>query len=233
MDPLYRLLDSRLLRRTRRVTAEGALPPDRRQPLEAGGGNLFVFFNLESAFAMGHAILGVAPPDGPVSTFSFFRKARRIAARARVATIREDLTFREIIDRGGWILHGTDDDAWLEHMTCCLALQCPRERCEQARAYFKAIARDPGIYRLLTRNCIHICRLALAAGGVRMLGRRGHPFRTMLPRRVYLHAAKARGASPFQAWRYWFPAVEPPADLAARYRVRPVKIPSLITPLDE
>lgn len=229
MGRLYELIDSRLLHRARAVTAKEALAEDSQQPLKAGWATVFVFFNLESAFAMGHAILGLAEPGGPVRTFSFFRRARSVVAPAKVATIREAVTFRQIIDRDGWILHGTDDDIWWEHMTCCLALQCSQKTYREALAYFQGIAARPGTYGLLTRNCIHICRRALAAGGIRMLDGRGRPFHTVLPRRVYLKAIGARGAAPFGAWRYWFPAAPPPPNPEG-HRVRPLKMPSLMAP---
>ena len=234
MDRLYRLLDSRLLRRARAVTATQAIPPELwdAEAGEADACNLFVFFNLESAFAMGHSILGLARNGGPVETFSFSRRARKVIAPAKVATIREEITFDQIVERGGWILHGREDDIWYEHMTCCLALECPQRAYERALAFFRAVAEHPGTYGLITRNCIHICRQALAAGGVHVLDGRGRPFRTILPRHVYLKAAGAKGARAYRAWRYWFPLAEPPRNPQG-YRVRPVKMPALMGPLDE
>lgn len=155
----------------------------------------------------------------------FLRKAHKLVAPAKVATIREEVTFQQIVDRRGWTLHGTDDDVWYEHMTCCIALQCSFEAYDRIGTKAAALRADPGIYRLLSRNCIHVCRELLAAGGVRLLRGDGRPFRTILPCQVFCRSVSVTGAVPFRAWKYWFPAVPAPKD---GHRVRPVRLPALM-----
>lgn len=221
MGRLYEFLATRLLRRARRIFQDQALPPGLQRPLDADACKVIVFFNLESAFAMGHSILGLEAPGQPLLTFSFFRKSRRVVAPAKVATIREEITFQQVVERSGWILHGTDDDQWNEHMTCCLALSCSPQAYERVLRAARAVQEHPGTYLLLSRNCIHVCRRQLAAGGIRMLKGNGRPFRTILPRRVACDAAGAEGAEPLGAWRYWFAPSPAPRN---GYRVRPLRV---------
>lgn len=221
MGLLYKAVSNETFRHAREAQRADALSPSEQVAHPQDPYCIYLFFNLESAFAMGHSILGLSRRDGTLETYSFFRRAHRIIAPAKVAVAKNEATFQQIRERSGWILQGIPADTWNEHMTCCIALSCSSDAFEGVRTYIRSIAAHPGTYGLITRNCIHICRKALHAGGIHLLDRKGRRFRTILPKRVFCEAEYVEGAHRMGAWKYWFPEAEPPDN---PYRVRPIRI---------
>ncbi len=70
--------------------------------------------------------------------------------------------------------------------------------------------RQPGTYDLITYNCLTFCEEALSAGGIHLITRSGRKLHTIIPKDAFKEVAGAKGAHPYQAWKYWFPLGEPP-----------------------
>lgn len=198
------------LRRCHEVQQREARPATEWAPVPPGSFNVFILFNLEAAWDEGHCILALGPVGGPFQTYSYYRHSTKIEAPGIMADLRDPMTFAELQQRSGWIVHGQPGNWWNEHVNCAIALACDKRAFEGVRAYAEQRRRHTGTYNLVTYNCLTFCDEALAAGGIRLTVRDGRPLRTIIPKDAFREVDGACGAEPFEAWKYWFPLGTPP-----------------------
>lgn len=200
------------LRRCHEVQQREARPTAEWVPVPPGSFNVFLLFNLEAAWDEGHCILAIGPVGGTFQTYSYYRHSTKIEAPGLMANLRQPMTFAELAQTSGWIVHGQPGNWWNEHVNCAIALACDQRAFEGVRAYAEARKKDPGTYNLVTYNCLTFCDDALRAGGIRLTVRDGRPLRTIVPKDAFREIDGVEGAEPFEAWKYWFPLGTPPAN---------------------
>ncbi|NBJ67134.1 hypothetical protein [Adlercreutzia caecimuris] len=149
---------------------------------------------------------------GPFETYSYYRHSTKLEAPGIMACLRDPMTFAALEQASGWIVHGEPGNWWNEHVNCAIALVCDEVSFNGVRAYAEQRRQHPGTYNLVTYNCLTFCDDALRAGGIRLTARSGRAVRTIIPKDAFKDVDGVRGARPFQAWKYWFPLGEPPAD---------------------
>jgi hypothetical protein len=171
-----------------------------------------LLFNLTAAFDEGHCVLALGSVHGELQTFSYYRHSHlKIKAPGLVAQLRYPMTFAQIIDSSGWIYHGNDGHYWQEHFDCGLAISVTADQCDRMLAYARAVASQPGTYQLFDNNCLDFARDALFKAGIIVLGKKGEPVNTMIPKDFFKAAHDVTGASRFGQWKYWFKlAPKPP-----------------------
>lgn len=200
------------LRRSHEVQQRETVPESQWSSVPAGFYNVFLLFNLEAAWDEGHCILALGAVGGPLQTYSYYRHSTKVEAPGIMADLRKPMTFADLEKSSGWIVHGEPGNWWNEHVNCAIALACDEVAFNGVRAYAEERRRDPGTYNLVTYNCLTFCDDALEAGGIRLITRSGHRLRTIVPKDAFREVSGVRGAEPFQAWKYWFPLGEPPAN---------------------
>lgn len=94
---------------------EALLPAAWTKP-PANSYNVFLLFNLEAAWDEGHCILALGPVGGPLQTYSYYRHSSQLEAPGIMADLREPMTFAELQERSGWIVHGQPGNWWNEHV---------------------------------------------------------------------------------------------------------------------
>ena len=198
------------LRRCHEVQQREAIPKAEWAPTAAGSFNVFFLFNLEAAWDEGHCILALGPADGPLETYSYYRRSSKITAPGLMASLRDPMAFTDLERASGWIMHGQPGNWWNEHVNCAIALTCDESTFHAVRTYAESRAARPGTYNLVTYNCLTFCDEALDAGGIRLLTHSGRRVRTIIPKDAFKDVSGVRGARPFRAWKYWFPLGQPP-----------------------
>lgn len=186
------------------------IPPANRVRPPAGSYGVYVLFNLEAAAAEGHAILALGPVDGLLETYSFYRPGTQKEAPAIMACLRDPMTFSQIQQASGWIIHGQPGNWWNEHLNAALALWCDEGAYQAIRAYAEATKKDPGTYNLITRNCITFVEEALREGSVALVDEMKVELDSIIPKDAFRKAHDVRGAQKLGAWKYWFPITDAP-----------------------
>lgn len=174
-------------------------------PVPPGSYNVFLLFNLEAAWDEGHCILALGPVDGPFQTYSYYRHSTKVQAPGIMASLRQPMTFAELQEASGWIVHGQPGNWWNEHVNCAIALTCGESAFEGVCAFAEARKKDTGTYNLITYNCLTFCDDALKSGGICLTTRDGRPLHTVIPKDAFREVDGVKGAEPFEAWKYWFP----------------------------
>lgn len=198
------------LRRCHAAQRRQALPPARWAPIPPDSYNVFLLFNLEAAWDEGHCILALGPVGGTFQTYSYYRHSTKIQAPGIMADLRMPMTFAELQEKSGWIVHGQPGNWWNEHVNCAIAFTCSSDAFEGVQAYAKARKANTGTYNLITYNCLTFCEEALESGGIRLTTRSGRPLRTFIPKDAFREVEGVKGAEAFKAWKYWFPLGTPP-----------------------
>lgn len=190
---------------------EALLPAAWTKP-PANSYNVFLLFNLEAAWDEGHCILALGPVSGPLQTYSYYRHSSQLEAPGIMADLREPMTFAELQERSGWIVHGQPGNWWNEHVNCAIALWCDEATFRAVQACAEDRRAHTGTYNLITYNCLTFCDEALAAGGIHLLTESGRELHTIIPKDAFRDVDRVEGAHPFEAWKYWFPLGEPPSN---------------------
>ena len=201
-----------VLERAHRDQVREAIPPAERAAPEAGAFNVLILFNLEAAFDEGHAILGLGPVDGPIQTYSYYRHGNALRAPALMADLRQPMTFRDLTEASGWIVHGQPGNYWNEHVNAALAMACEASAYERIHSYAEGVREHPGTYDLVTHNCLGFVEDALREGGMRLVTHSGRPLHSIVPKDAFEDAMAVRGAMRFGAWKYWFPRTPAPSN---------------------
>ncbi len=208
---LLREEDAKLtLEHARKIQEAECVPPASQKPAPDGSFGLFVLFNLEAAYDEGHAILALGPVGGPLQTYSYYRPTPKLRAPALVASLLRPMTFDELERSSGWLIHGVDHNYWNEHVNAAVALWCGRDAYEMIRAVADQTKDAPGIYDLVTHNCLHFVEDALSAGGVRLTTKSGRDLHTIIPKDAFAEVSGAQGAERLGEWKYWFPIAPEP-----------------------
>ena len=147
---------------------EALLPAAWTKP-PANSYNVFLLFNLEAAWDEGHCILALGPVGGPLQTYSYYRHSSQLEAPGIMADLKEPMTFAELQERSGWIVHGQPGNWWNEHVSCAIALWCDEVTFRAVQACAEDRRAHTGTYNLITYNCLTFCDEALAAGGIQHL----------------------------------------------------------------
>lgn len=189
---------------------EETIPSDEQVTPPQGSYAAYVLFNLEAAAAEGHAILAIGPVDGPLETYSFYRPGTQKEAPAVMACLREPMTFRQIEESSGWIVHGQQGNWWNEHVNAALASWCDEAVYQAIREHAEATRKNPGMYNLITRNCITFVEETLETGGVALVDAAGLKLKSVVPKEAFRKASDVRGAWKLGAWKYWFPITDAP-----------------------
>ena len=190
---------------------EALLPAAWTKP-PANSYNVFLLFNLEAAWDEGHCILALGPVGGPLQTYSYYRHSSQLEAPGIMADLKEPMTFAELRERSGWIVHGQPGNWWNEHVNCAIALWCDEATFRAVQACAEDRRAHTGTYNLITYNCLTFCDEALAAGGIHLLTESGRELHTIVPKDAFRDVDRVEGAHPFEAWKYWFPLGEPPSN---------------------
>lgn len=187
-----------------------AIPHAEQQVPPQGSYAAYVLFNLEAADAEGHAILAIGPVGGSLETYSFYRPGTQKEAPAIMACLRDPMTFTQIENASGWIVHGQPGNWWNEHVNAALALWCDDSAYQAIRECAEKTRKNPGTYNLITRNCITFVEEALEAGGVALVDEAGLKLKSIVPKDAFRKAKGTRGAQKLGAWKYWFPITTAP-----------------------
>lgn len=171
---------------------------------------IFMLFNLEAADDMGHCILALGPVNGPFETYSFYRQGTKTEAPALMACLRDPMTFEQLRDANGWIIHGQPGNYWNEHVNTAIAMWCDKAAYEKARAFAQTKKNDPGEYNLITYNCLTFVDEALHDAGIHLRGKYDGRVRTIIPKEAFFDIDTVQGAHRFEAWKYWFDVTEAP-----------------------
>ena len=150
---------------------EALLPAAWTKP-PANSYNVFLLFNLEAAWDEGHCILALGPVGGPLQTYSYYRHSSQLEAPGIMADLREPMTFAELQERSGWIVHGQPGNWWNEHVNCAIALWCDEATFRAVQACAEDRRAHTGTYNLITYNCLTFCDEALAAGAASTCSRK-------------------------------------------------------------
>lgn len=177
-------------------------------PSDAYG--IYILFNLEAAYDEGHAILALGPIGGNLETYSYYRHSSKVIAPGIMACLMEPMTFKQIIDDSGWILHGQKGNYWNEHMNAALAMWTNLDSYARVREAAEKRKADNGMYDLVTNNCITFVEEALAAGGIKLLKRDDDQTHTFIPKDAFRKIRDVEGAYKLDAWKYWFEITDPP-----------------------
>ncbi len=159
---------------------EALLPAAWTKP-PANSYNVFLLFNLEAAWDEGHCILALGPVGGPLQTYSYYRHSSQLEAPGIMADLKEPMTFAELRERSGWIVHGQPGNWWNEHVNCAIALWCDEATfraagCRDRRAHIVLII----LYHHPQPHST-LCDEALAAGGIHRLTESGRELHNYCP----------------------------------------------------
>lgn len=170
----------------------------------------FMLFNLEAADDMGHCILALGPVGGELETYSFYRHGTKTKAPALMACLRDPMTFDQLREANGWVIHGQPGNYWNEHVNAAIAMWCNKATYEKARAFAQAKKASPGEYDLITCNCLTFVDEALSEAGISLLGKHDGHIRTIIPKEAFFDIDAVQGAHRFEAWKYWFNVTKAP-----------------------
>ncbi|MEY8436845.1 hypothetical protein AAK967_03750 [Atopobiaceae bacterium 24-176] len=204
-------VDTRLTRRhAHRVQQEQSVPAADWAPVPEGSYLVALLFNLMAAFDEGHTVLAVGPASGNLMTYSYYRQGNALKAPALMACLRKAEPFLAIRAASGWIVHGNPGNWWNEHMDAAVVLSASEQAGKAVAAYAEQVKAAPGTYDLVTHNCLTFAEEALAAGGIRLVTVSGKDLRTFVPKDAFEGVTGATGATPYEAWKYWFDDVPAP-----------------------
>lgn len=174
---------------------EALLPAAWTKP-PANSYNVFLLFNLEAAWDEGHCILALgrwAAPCRPTPTTATAASWRRPGI---MADLKEPMTFAELRERSGWIVHGQPGNWWNEHVNCAIALWCDEATFRAVQACAEDRRAHTGTYNLITYNCLTFCDEALAAGGIHLLTESGRELHTIVPKDAFRDVDRWRAPIP-------------------------------------
>lgn len=172
--------------------------------------NVFIFFNMQAAFSLGHAMLGLGKINDPIESFSYYRPGNKPVAPGYVACLLESMTFQDIIDASGWIKQGVPGDYWNEHLDSCIAMQCSEKQGQMMLDFAHDTVENPGTYNLVSNNCLHFIQDALAKVNIVLTTKSGKQIHTIIPNAIFDDVVGVKGAKRYGKWKYWFPISEPP-----------------------
>ncbi len=192
------------LEHARKIQEREAIPQSAWDVAPKDAYCIFMLFNLEAADDEGHCILALGPVNGALETYSYYRHSTKIEAPGIMACLKDPMTFAQLCDGSGWIVHGQSGNYWNEHVNAAIALWCDKAAYEKARAYAEAKKADTGMYNLVTYNCLTFVDDALKQAGIGLATKSGKRVRTIVPKEAFFEIDNVEGAHKFEAWKYWF-----------------------------